>query len=284
MLMNGHFRHKWFDEEISSNMDSYMKLPLLKRLFVLKEYYGILSQPEFSSICNIEPYKTLYKNILFYYKDVAIKEIDEYLKTIEGYEILKYKDISLHRLNILKYTQGKDHIIQSKQLYLDLYEKLLDEGLQICAANVLMIFIQECESPYNIILNHPTFHEPMYYSDFIDQNPLPPPVIDLSDGIHLLYQQYCLPTEISAKCLHISEICSRLDGLIELYDNWKSHPIKVEYSVVIAATLMKLDRKNEAKVYWDFYKNSKLARAHFVPWFRKYLEMLEEEFGDASTV
>ena len=81
--MNGLFVHDWFDSEISLDINSYLILTLEERLRVFKEYIGILTEIDFVSMRNQEPYKSLYNLIVKYYKDSAIKEIDEELAKTE---------------------------------------------------------------------------------------------------------------------------------------------------------------------------------------------------------
>lgn len=281
MIMSGHYKHDWFDGEISRNIEPYMALPLPLRLQVLSEYFGVFMEEEFRSLYRLEPYATLYNNILSYYCSGGLEEIDEYLTTIASYNIKQYCGIVLQKLSIQKHIQGKAHISQSKQQYLDLYKTLLNEGLQLDAANVLMILIDECSSQYNLLLHHPSWREPMYYSDFLDKNPPPAPQ-ESPDGIHLLYPDVIIPPDLDVASVHIDEIQSNVNSLIGLYENWQKHPMKIQLSIGIATTLMCLDRRDEAKAFWDFFKANKLSPEHFKPWYRKYIGMLETEFAQVT--
>ena len=105
-----------------------------------------MEQIEFSWLRWHEPYKTLRENILDYYKTRALDEIDACLRDMDGANVYRYKALVMHKLGILKLIQGKDFVAESKQQYLDLYQTLLDTGLQIDAADVLMTVIDECAS------------------------------------------------------------------------------------------------------------------------------------------
>jgi hypothetical protein len=284
MIMSGHYRHEWFDNEVSPNMADYMKLPLPERVSVVTEYHCILTDETFKSLRYADPYKSLYEGIRNYYQTSAVVDIDIYLNSSVSPEDMRtYSRLMLQKLRILKHNQGAEHIAQSKQLYMDLYNTLMHEGLQFDAANVLMTFIDECSSPFNLLLHHPTNQEPISVSDFLELNPPPAPMFH-SDGIHLIYPclNMLLLGQFGITALYENEISKYIDTLISLYNTWSNHPNKVQFSVAIAVTLMQLGKRNDAEPFLNFFKAQKLAPAHFAPWFRKMVTILEQEVGDAT--
>ena len=256
MLMNGHFEHAWFDKNVKAEASAYDSLPLLDRLTAYKEYMGLFQQEEFRAVCTKRPYKKLRKTIMKYYHEKAIAEIDEAISVTEPYQRHQYRTLMLHKLGILKLIEGKGHINNSKGLYLDLYYELYDAGLHQDAVHVLMTLIDECTSPYNVLIQHPVWPGAMYFSDYIAcAPPAPEPQLD-SDGIHLRYDHLPLPNPYAIIPLQKDVIVKHIDIVIAEFRSWKNHPYKVELSIEIARILMALERPNEAREFLQFFNNS----------------------------
>lgn len=278
MLMNGHFVHDWFDSEVKPEMEEYQPLGLMERLHVFKEYMGILEQTEFYWLRWQEPYKTLRENIMDYYQTRALDEINAALIALDSANVYRYKALVMYKLGILKLIQGKKFIEKSKQQYLDLYKTLMDAGLQIDAADVLMTLIDECASKYNVMLRIPARSEPVYYCDYIDGAGQPPKPKTFPDGIHedvskLMY----LPCEVIP--LQEATVREHIDQIIALCESWQNHPARVDMSVHIAHILMCLGRREEAERFYRFFKSSNLSALQFSSWVVNEMAKLEQEFG-----
>ena len=279
MTMNGHYVHDWFDAEICTDSEVYMALDLPERLVVFKEYIGVLQQEEFRAVANQEPYAALQKLILKYYNTDAIREIDEYSSKLESYEVLKHKEIVMQKLGILKLIEKHNHIESSKQIYLDLARALFEEGLHIDATNVLLIFIDECASPYNIEIQLQNWPSPVCYGDFIDHTVPPPNPLRNDDGIHLEYYRISFTQPPSTAPLYTELIREHLERIISEYDSWQNHPVKIELSVHIAHMLMCLNRQEEASRFYEFFKNSNISSRQFASWFCDEIKELDKVFG-----
>lgn len=277
MLMNGHFVHDWFDPEVKPEMAEYLLLDLMERLQVFKEYMGILEQTEFYWLRYQEPYKTLRENIMDYYKTKALDEIDACLGDMDSSNVYRYKALVMHKLGILKLIQGKEFIGKSKQQYLDLYQTLLDAGLQIDAADVLMTLIDECASKYNVMLRLSPWTEPVYYCDFIERAGVPPTPRVFPDGIHEDVSRLMHPP-CDVIPLQEATVREHIDEVIALCDSWQNHPARLDMSVHIAHILMCLGRREEAERFYRFFKSSNLSALQFSSWVVGEIAALEREF------
>lgn len=277
MLMNGHFDHKWFDKYVKAGSKEYDDLPLMDKLVVYKEYMGFFQQEEFRSVCNKRPYMGLQKKIMKYYRERAVADIDEALRTVEPYNRFLYMNLMTMKLGILKLVEGKKHIDQSKEIYVDLYHQLYDAGLHLDAVHVLMTLIDECSSAYNILIRRPFWPSAMYYSDYIAGSPpVPDPLLD-PDGIHLQYFRLQIPVPFAVHPLKDDVIREHIDEVIREFRSWKNHPFKVDLSVEIAHILMCLDRKEEAKEFLLFFKNSGVSEMQMASWVREEITALSAE-------
>lgn len=277
MLMNGHFVHDWFDSEVKSEMEEYLPLELMERLHVFKEYMGILEQIEFSWLRWQEPYKTLRENIMDYYKTRALDEINACLAELDSANVYRYKALVMHKLGILKLIQGKSFVEKSKQQYLDLYKTLMDAGLQIEAADVLMTLIDECASKYNVMLRLAPWEAPVYYCDFIERAGMPPKPRTLPDGIHEDVSKLMHPP-CEVIPLQEATVREHIDQVIALCDTWQNHPARLNMSIHVAHILMCLGRREEAERFYRFFKCSNLSALQFSSWVVGEMAALEREF------
>ena len=283
MLINGQYVHDWFDSEVYSNIKEYKKLDLLDRLMVFKEYAGILSQKEYRNIASHEPYKKLYRNILDYYRRDAVREIDEYISHIESYNVFRYKQAVEFKLCMLKLVERNNHIKNSKQKYLDLIDYLNEAGLQIEAARIRLLLMDECASPFNVMVQmvFPYLMPPIYYSDFIERMlPPPPDPKVLPDKIHEEYFEFNPPVGFNTIPLQDGVIKENIDILAEELNSWKGHPVKIDMSVEIAWLYLMIDQKDKAKPFYEFFKKSGVSPAVFAPWFRVTIQNLQMEFEE----
>lgn len=277
MLMNGKFDHGWFDKYVRADSKEYDKLPIIDKLTAYKEYMGFFQQEEFRSLCNKRPYKGLYEKIMKYYREQAITDIDELLAAIEPNYRFRYMHLMTMKLGILKLVEGKNHIDKSKGIYINLYNELYDAGLHLDAVRVLLTLVDECTSPYSILIWRPFWPGALYYSDILEKAVQPPePILD-PDGIHLQYFRLQITPPFKVQPLHVDVIKEHIDTIIKEFRLWKNHPFKVDLSVEIAHILLCLERKEEAKEFIQFFKDSGVSENQMAAWVRDEVTALESE-------
>lgn len=283
LLMNGHFERNWFDQHVPNTIDAYEQLNLIDRLAAFREYIGVFTQEEFRAVTNHEPYTTLNKTIMEYYRGNAISEIDEELRKTDSYNIYKYKELMQHKLSILKHIQGKQHIDKSEDLYVQLYKTLYDAGLHIDAVNIKLILMDECGSADNLLVITPFTPGWVYFSDFMNVLPQPPDPVLLSDGIHLSYFRLNMPP-YDVKPLKDHVIKKYLDDVIVEVRGWDNHPAKIEFSIKLAHLLMCFDRRDEAKELFEIYENSSISDRQFASWLKEEIGALRTDLGTTKRV
>lgn len=274
MLMNGSFEHDWFDPYIKSNYELFAKLPLLERLAIFKAYMGIFQQVNFQALFNLMPYRLLYNTILHYYENDAIREIDEKLAILESNDVFIYEELITQKLGILKLLEGKEHIKKSKDMYLSLYNELYEKGLHIDAMCIMLILLDECQSPYNMEIINPYRFGRINYSDYIKKVPPAPIPLKAPDKIHLWYPHLTVPRDTTVIPLHIDVIKEHVDTVISEFRTWKHHPAKIDASIEIAHMLACLNRKEEAREFYQFYANSGVAPSQFAYWMQTEIAVL----------
>lgn len=284
MLMNGHFVHDWFDPYIKTNPELFAEFPLMDRLAIFKTYIGIFQQDEFMTLLSLFPYRHLYTNIMNYYKSSAIKEIDEKLATVESYNVNLYKELMLQKLGILKLIEGKEHIKKSKDKYLTLYKELYDKGLHIEAVRILLILLDECASPYNIMIKTPYHNDWQYYIDLLDKTVPPPPPLFLPDGIHLVYPRVKVNGLQQVNAIYEDVIREHIDTVIKEVNSWNNHPAKLDFCIPIAHLLICIGRRTEAKEFLDYFDNSGVASRHFASWVQNEIAALRIELAKDNKV
>ena len=287
MLMNGCYRHDWFDPEISADLVHYMKLTVMERLNVFKEYMGIMSQNNFLTLRGIEPFKSLYKMIVSYYKTSAIGEINEELAKTESYCTYKRNNLVRLKLGVLRIIEGSEHIDKSKDIYLAQYKSLNDAGLKIEAINMLIMLMDECTSAYNVRV---TFYPldlgfiliPQWsgsLSDFQDMMLLtaPKPKI-LDDNIHVNYQNYIVGPNVPITPTHVDVIRKYIGTALEEFDELKDHPFKADMSVELAQLLIRIGgHDDEAQRMIDYFEKTHLSPNQFSAWFRLDYLMIKKD-------
>lgn len=277
MLINGHFEHKWFDKFVQLCSEEYDKLPPMDKLAAYREYMGFFQQEEFRSLCNRQPYQALLERIMKYYREQAIADVDAMLATVVPNDHFKYLNLMTMKLGILKHLEGKSHVKKSKDIYVDLYKELYDAGLHLDAIRILMTLVDECTSPYNVLIWRPSWPGAMYYCDYIAGSPpVPQPSLD-PDGIHVHYYRLHIPDPVVIQPLHEDVIREHIDTIIAAFRSWKNHPFKVELSIEIAHILMCLDRREEAGEFLQFFKDSNVSELQMASWARQDIAALELE-------
>lgn len=116
----------------------------------------------------------------------------------------------------------------------------------------------------------------MYYSDILEKASSPDPTLD-PDGIHLQYFRLHLDPPFAVQPLHIDVIEEYIDTIIGEFRSWKNHPFKVELSIEIAHILMCLDRREDAKKFLQFFKNSGVLEYQMSSWVRDEITALEAD-------
>ena len=287
MLMNGCYRHDWFDPEISADLVHYMKLTVMERLNVFKEYMGIMSQNNFLTLRGIEPFKSLYKMIVSYYKTSAIGEINEELAKTESYCTYKRNNLVRLKLGVLRIIEGSEHIDKSKDIYLAQYKSLNDAGLKIEAINMLIMLMDECTSAYNVRV---TFYPldlgfiliPQWsgsLSDFQDMMLLTaskPKILD--DNIHVNYQNYIVRPNVPITPTHVDVLRKYIGTALEEFDELKDHPFKADMSVELAQLLIRIGgHDDEAQRMIDYFEKTHLSPNQFSAWFRLDYLMIKKD-------
>lgn len=88
---------------------------------------------------------------------------------------------------------------------MELYKTLYDAGMYVDALDTLILFMDECGSPYNIKILTPHMAEPMYYSEFLARiSPSLPPKVS-EDGYHLVYN-YLHPVLLGVWPQHAKDV------------------------------------------------------------------------------
>ena len=280
MIMSGRYIHDWFDNEIKTEFQNYEDLPLLSRFIIFREYMGVFSQLEFRVLLRNKKYSALYNMILRYYHNKALEDIDICLAETESVNIHLYKEIIMLKLGILRFIQKESHIELSKQEYLDLSNKLYDEGLRIEATRVLSVFIDNCTSEYNILVKMPEWPKAIFYYELIEYWGLPPKPKKLSDQIHLKYEIFNPPMELQIISTQNKYISEYIEKVIQEFDTWKAHPAKIEMSIFITHILVCLNRKNEAKRFYQYHKDSGVSELQFASWFRNQVSSFDDLFNE----
>lgn len=280
MLMNGNYDTSWFDNYVSEKVDTYTSLEIMTKLVVFKEYIGIMQQDKFRVLKQRKPYNTLYKIIMDYYHKSGICEIEQEEKNTGSYNILKYKALTEHKLFIYKLLQRDKHIELSTKLYMNHYNTLLSAGLRIEALYALMLYIDECASPDNILIMMPHWSNPILYSVFIENAAPPPsPYIDI-DGIHLKYYLLSPNKGFTIIPLKKGVISEKIEIAINEWHQISEHPAKVDIGIHIAHFLMALEKKNEAREFYMYYKNSGVGKNQLADWMRDDIAELDSVFSD----
>ena len=278
LLMNGHFQHDWFDEDVPISFDDYRNMQLMDRLFAFREYIGLFMQEEFRAVTNTDPFKTLCKTIMKYYRENAIGEINEEISKTESYNVYRYKELMQHKLGILKYIQGKNHIDASKEQYTQLAQTLYDAGLRIESVNVWLTLMDECTSPYNVMVATPFTSGWMHFSDYLNMLPPTPDPIQMPDGIHLNYfRLQMMPYDVQPLKKDVIE--ENIDNVISEVLSWAHHPAKIEFSVKLANLLMCLGRDEEARELFQIYENSPISDRQYASWMVDEIEALRAALG-----
>lgn len=70
-----------------------------------------------------------------------------------------------------------------------------------------------------------------------------------------------------------------IDVVIKEWKSWKSHPAKVDFCMEIAHNLMCLDRRDEAREFWQYFKDSGVAPERLSAWAREDVAALDREFA-----
>lgn len=181
------------------------------------------------------------------------------------------------KLAILKYVQRDKHIDKSKQKYIDVYNMYNDAGLQIDAVNMLIILADECGSPYNLKVQIDQFSAPVIYQDWIDElSASPEPCLD-SNGYQLNYARL-LPHFCNVYPQKAEVIEEQLEVIMPIVKTWRDHPAKFEFALHIAHFLMALNRRDEAKEFYNIFCQNKLSLDHYTMWMKEDFYALTAEF------
>lgn len=245
---------------------------------VYKEFAGAFQQQQFYCVRNKNPYRKLWEQIKQYYSSTAISDIDNYMISLGVYEVYQRGRLLQDKLAILKYLQRDQHIDKSKQIYIDLYHMYNDAGLQIDAVNALIILVDECGSPYNLKIQTNQFFAPVLYQDWIDNAPEGPEPKLLPNGYQLNYYRI-QPVEFIIYPLKAKVLEEYLNIIIPIVKGWRDHPAKYEFSLHIAHFLMALERRDEAKEFYDIFCENKLSIDHYAAWMKEDYYALTAEFA-----
>ncbi len=133
--------------------------------------------------------------------------------------------------------------------------------------------------PINALIWRPFWPGALYYSDIIERSVQPPdPRLD-PDGIHLGYFRLQLALPFAVQPLHDDVIWEHIETILAEFRNWKNHSFKVDLSIEIAHLLMCLDRKEEAKAFLQFFKDSCVSENQMASCAREEMAALEVELA-----
>ena len=142
-----------------------------------------------------------------------------------------------------------------------------------------MILLDECSSPYNVLISLPYFPDWLYFSDFMNRLPPPPEPVVLADGIHMSYFRLRIPQMCRIKPLKEKIIIDNIDDVISEIKSWAKHPIKYEYCVRLARLLMCLNRRNDAIELFQMFEESKVSDRQYASWMVDEIESLRVDLG-----
>ena len=277
ILMNGEFDYSWFDKELNADLEIFTQLPLEGKLFIFQEYMSFFLSERYWFLQKKEVYNKLYKIISDYYQNGALKEIESAITKLQSYSTIKYVNLMKHKLFILKFIEGEEHITNSEKIYIDVYNHLDKEGLKTEALIVLNMLLLECTSPINQNIIGP-FGTLNYYEFMRKTYPVLEPILK-EDGYHLQYNELLINTDIIKPVpLHIETIKKYIDCFCDAV-LLQNHPIKVEMSIYATRILLGLGRKEKAREMFSVYKNSKLSKKHFSLFLQKEIQDIDQYFS-----
>lgn len=281
MLMNGKFVHDWFDKEIEKSYKSYKQLQPREKLIVAKEFMGFFQQPDYFSVRDKTPYRKISDWINKYYKNQALVDIDMCIEELDPHEIFLRGRLMQDKLGILKYSEKSKHIEKSKQKYLDLYKTWKDAGFMIESINTLMILADECTSAYNVKVRFNPWMPLMLYQDVIDSIQNPPEPVLMDNGIELIYPMF-MPSVFEIIPTNDKVLTDTLAIIMPEVEGWNNHPAKYEFALHLAHFLMALDRREEAKTFFEIFCECKLSLNHYASWVREEYYRMSQELGNRA--
>lgn len=281
MLMNGKFVHDWFDKDIEKSYRSYKHLQPREKLIVAKEFMGVFQQPDYFSVRDKTPYRKISDWINKYYKNQALVDIDMCIEELDPHEIFLRGRLMQDKLGILKYSEKSKHIEKSKQKYLDLYKTWKDAGFMIESINTLMILADECTSAYNVKVRFNPWMPLMLYQDVIDSIQNPPEPVLMDNGIELIYPMF-MPSVFEIIPTNDKVLTDTLAIIMPEVEGWNNHPAKYEFALHLAHFLMALDRREEAKTFFEIFCECKLSLNHYAPWVREEYYRMSQELGNRA--
>lgn len=276
ILLNGRFNYSWMDKEIEKDLIIYNYLSFQDKMVISREYMGIFFQENFKFLLAKEPYRSLYSYILNYYQTEAINDIDRELSLLEPYEIYKYKNLTLYKLSILKILEKEKHIDNSKELYISLFGTIKKAGCKIDAVNILLILMDECTSPYNLLIKG-SFGQTYYYQFLQNTYPSIEPEIAI-DGIHIMIQNYVPKIPCTLIPLKNDVINQYITIAVNEVSAWFNHPAKNEMCLQLCRILLGLGRVEEGRKMYLAFKESKRSIDTYALWFQQEIQDIEAFF------
>lgn len=282
MLMNRKYDHKWFDGYVKAGSKNYEGLPIIEKLSVFRTFMSFYDQANFRVVFNKRPYLGLRKKIQKYYRENALKEIEEEINNTSSNDVFMYMNLKLNELYVRKHIEGSKHIENSKQKYIELYQELYDKGLHLDAVKVLMNLLDECTSSNNVLVKHPYLPVYTYFSALIDTAQyLPDPQLT-PDGIHVDYPYLIHKGDaIEIRPVHADVIIENIDKVVDEFKSWRSHPFKIELCANIIHLLMCLGRSEDAEELLRFFEGSGVNDAQMASWARDILQDMRRAKGEA---
>lgn len=93
------------------------------------------------------------------------------------------------------------------------------------------------------------------------------------------YPRFVLPEPFVITPLQDNVIREHIDTVICEFRKWKNHPFKIELSIEIAHILMCLERNEEAKEFYLYFKNSGISEMQMASWAREDLSAMKKDLG-----
>jgi Ca2+/Na+ antiporter len=256
MLVNGCYDISWFTKEIYESQELYFKLPIMIKNNILQEFYSAITQ---TSLKDREPYKSILYKIIEYYKNTALNEINEYIRSLNEYQVNDYTQIQKYRLNIMKNNSLLTYIDDTLGEYESIIKRLLETGHKFEALDMILQLVDECIAPAN-------------YYQLDDYGRL--------TGISLTYY---LNNKLQVGSLQFGLkyrelMVQKLDQAIVIWKTITDHPEAIRVSLGIAYFLLVLGNKEESYKYFRIFKSSGITINHYAHWYRRFYNELNNEF------
>jgi hypothetical protein len=98
------------------------------------------------------------------------------------------------------------------------------------------------------------------------------------NGVQLEYARFGFYQPILLLPCYAKLMEEKLNFVIAEYDNLQNHPAKLSHAIHIAHLLMFFQRREEAKKYYEFFRNSGISIKHYASWMQEEYQALRQAF------